>query len=75
MYGTSILKKYTEQDNDMESEQNSKYACRALQEIGMLPPFLNCKDETFQSLKTPKRLIIGSKKRSKLSDTLKSKKI
>ena len=34
---------------------------------------LNYKDETFQSLRTPKRLIFSSKKREKLSDNLRSK--
>ena len=69
---TNILKKYTEQYNQVDSKQESKYTSQAIQEIGMLWHNLNYKGETFQSLRTPKRLIIGSSKRKKLRNAVKS---
>ena len=72
-HATSILKKYTEQWNQIDSKQESKYTSQAIQEIGMLQYSLNYKGETFQSLRTPKRLIIGSTKREKASYNSRSK--
>ena len=34
-HATSILKKYTEQWNQIDSKQESKYTSQAIQEIGM----------------------------------------